>query len=130
MKAILITAEAAPVVVDIPSDEDADGGTTLAELQRILVGRIEALPFPYSSEATVYIDDESKFNKSPNPAATAMMAPILQPGDAIYGPMLVCGFDASRGRTIEVPQVLIDQFVAGLTPEAGDMGRADGLGAN
>lgn len=128
MKAILITAEAAAVVVDIPNDEETDGGETLAELQRIVVGRIEALPFPYSNDATVYIDDESKFTKRPNPAATAMMAPILTPGDSIHGPMLICGFDAAQGRTVEVPELLIEQFVTGLTPEAGDMDRADGLG--
>lgn len=127
MKAILVTAEAAPVVVEIPEDS-CDGGETLGELQRILGGYIEALPFPYTKDATVYINEEGKFTKQPNPMASALMAVNLMPNDAIYGPMLICGFDEVAGRTTSVPDDLIGTYCSRPLPEAADMSQGDGLG--
>lgn len=128
MNAILITADAAPVVIDIPEDTES-GGATLAELQRVLGGLIAALPFPATTDATVYINDESKFLFPPNPKATALMAPVLFTGDAIHGPMLICGFDAEKGRNLEVPADLIGMYAApAVKPAAEHMDEADGLG--
>lgn len=127
MKAILITAEAGPVVVEIPEDAD-HGGASLRELQRIVDGMIEALPFPNRDDTTVYINEESKFTKTPNGAATRLMRPVLFPADEIHGPMLICGFDAGEGRTVTVPDDLLVLAESGLNT-ADAMGRDDGLGA-
>lgn len=127
IKAILVTSEAAPVVIALPPEED-DGGERLAEMQRVLDGRIEALPFPGRDDVTAYIGDESKYEKKPNAAATAIMAPVIFAGDAIHGPMIICGFDAMRGLTLSAPDDLIERFARHSIPSAGSMGRSDGLG--
>jgi uncharacterized protein DUF3846 len=125
MKAILIQNEGGPVVIELPEDS-SDGGEVLAELQRIVDGRIEALAFPAHEGATVYIEEESLYNKTINRQATAIMAPIIMPGTAIHGPMLICGFDAAKGRTATVPDELIEAYVT--APDAANMSRPDGMG--
>lgn len=110
MRAILINNEMGPAVVELRDEAD----DRLADLQRIVGGRIEALGFPYRNDATCYINDEGKFVAQANHMATAIMIPILMLGDAIHGPMLICGFDASTGETLTVADDLIDTYVTGV----------------
>lgn len=124
MKAILIPTEGGPVVFDLVKDDDEAG--TLTHLQHMVAGHIEALPFPYRDDTTCYIEEEGKFQKSPNPMATAILAPILFPGDGVHGPVVVCGFNAAKGENQDVPDEVIEAVVN--APSAA--GGTDGLGAS
>lgn len=110
MKALLITADAAPVVVEVPEDR-GHGGASLRELQRIVGGNIEALPFPNREDVTCYINDEGLYTKPVNVPATAMLAPLGLLGP-IHGPMLIFGFTPRAGRTTACPPDLIETFTA------------------
>jgi hypothetical protein len=123
MRVVLIPEEGAAKVISIPRDDER--GSALEGLQGLVGGLIDALPFPDRSDATCYIHDESKFLYGPNEKATALLAPVLMRGDAIHGPLVVCGFDAALGQTMSIPDDLIDTLVG---PEAGDMSKSDGMG--
>jgi hypothetical protein len=97
------------IPVEGPLEEvELDG--TLAQLQAIVGGTIQALPLPDfiagADEATAYVNDEGKFlGCQPNLRATDFMAPGvgLFWGDYVAGPFLLCGFDPSKGEHAELP---------------------------
>ena len=98
------------IPVEGPLEEvELDG--TLAQLQAIVGGMIQALPLPGfiagADEATAYVNDEGKFLEAcqPNLRATDFMVPGvgLLWGDYIAGPFLLCGFDPRNGEHAELP---------------------------
>lgn len=101
MKALLIPVEGPVETIEL------DG--TLAQLQKLVDGMIEALPLPDfidpQGEATSYVNEEGKFTQQPNMRATDFMVPGvgLFMGDYIAGPFLICGFDARQGEHAELP---------------------------
>ena len=112
MKAILIPTDQRPRTIEIEDGYEA--------LQSQVGGMIQALPVPERSDATVYINENGKFECVDengriivNPVATMYMKPVLFPSDFIAGPMLLCGFDPSTGENLDVPNELCQTF--GLT---------------
>ena len=105
-KALLIPVEG-PV-----QDIELDG--SLAQLQTIVGGHIEAVPLPDfitgARQATAYIHDEGKFECEPNMRATDFMVPGvgLWPSDYIAGPFLLVGFDIRTGEHTEnLPEAVV-----------------------
>ena len=103
------------IPVDGPLEQvELDG--TLAQLQKLVGGHIEAVPLPgfipSSDHATAYVNEEGKFLEScpPNMRATDFMVPGvgLFPGDYISGPFLLCGFDPTTGEHTELPADVVD----------------------
>jgi hypothetical protein len=100
----LLIPEQGPIV-----QQELDG--SLAQLQGLVGGFIEALPIPEfipgSDRATAYVNEEGKFhpNCKPNMRATDFMVPGigLFMGDYIAGPFLLCGFDPARGENTDLP---------------------------
>jgi hypothetical protein len=106
--------------VVIPADEDEpvrrvvlndDGDSSLRQLQEIVGGNIEAVPYHASSEVTTYVHEEGKYvfveedgTAKVNARATRLMAPGLFAGDWIAGPLVVCGFDAETGENRDCPE--------------------------
>ena len=103
VRALLIPVEGAVQAVVL------DG--TLAQLQALVGGHIEALPVPSfvggSDRATAYVNEDGKYVEScpPNMRATDFMVPGvgLFFGDYVAGPMLVCGFNPRTGEHAEIP---------------------------
>lgn len=87
---------------------------TLAQLQKLVGGHIEAVPLPGfirdSDHATAYINEDGKYldECKPNMRATDFMVPGvgLFPGDYIAGAFLLCGFDPSAGEHIDLPNAV------------------------
>jgi hypothetical protein len=79
-------------------------GSQLDELQRLVGGFIEALPFPNDDRATAYVNEEGKYTADAgiNRRATDVMLPVLFAGDWIAGDLVVCGFDPRRGENEDV----------------------------
>jgi Domain of unknown function (DUF3846) len=107
MIALVIPVEGPLVEVELSPRED---GSTLAQLQELVGGYIEALPLPDFIEgadrATAYIDEEGKGIQEPNMRATDFLVPGvgLFWGDYIAGPLVLCGFDPRRGVHAELPE--------------------------
>lgn len=97
---------------------------TLSQLQSLVGGFIQALPLPEFIDAdegaTVYVNEEGKFEAEPNMRATDFMVPGigLMFGDWIAGPMIVCGFDPRRGEHADLP-LAVAQRVRLIEREAG-----------
>jgi hypothetical protein len=112
LSALVIPVEGPLVEVEL---DPGEGASTLAQLQGLVGGMIEALPLPGfirgAAAATAYIDEEGKFTQEPNMRATDFMVPGvgLFWGDYIAGPMVLCGFDPSTGRHAELPRAVIDR---------------------
>lgn len=109
MKAVLIPEEGTPYEVELT---EAEGDSTLASLQKLVGGWIEALPVPGRDDATCYVNEEGKFECLPNATATKFMRPVLFPGDTVHGPLIVCGFDASEGVNRPIPDDLREEVIA------------------
>lgn len=100
-------------VLLIPVDEtepisrvsvDSDPPRSLAELQDLVEGDIEALPVPGSDRLTAYINENGKTLALPsNHRATRLIGPLLFAGDYIAGPLVVCGFDPDQGTNLDCP---------------------------
>lgn len=108
MRGILIPADDA---LDVRSVElDSIDGSTLASLQRLVGGLIEALPYPDDRAGlTAYVNEEGKILNLPwNARATILMRPVLFTRDYIAGDLVITGFDPREGETIDLP--------AGITP--------------
>jgi hypothetical protein len=84
---------------------------TLAQLQALVGGLIQALPVPEficpNDGATAYVNEDGKFDPdcAPNVRATDFLAPGIGLffGDYVAGPMIVCGFDPRTGRHAPLP---------------------------
>jgi hypothetical protein len=84
---------------------------TLAQLQLLVGGLIQALPLPEficpRDDATAYVNEDGKYAPActPNMRATDFLAPGvgLFWGDYVAGPMVVCGFDPRTGRHAPLP---------------------------
>lgn len=104
----MVTALLIPVEGPLQTVE-LDG--SLAQLQDLVGGHIEALPIPTfireSARATAYVNEDGKFLDScePNMRATDFMVPGvgLFMGDYVAGPLLLCGFDPNTGEHAELP---------------------------
>lgn len=99
MKAILIPVEGVPRAVE---------QNGLDDLQALVKGMIDAVDFPLRPDLTVYINDEGKFLFEKNIVATRLLELGLSTGDWIAGPCVVCGFDSSQGKNLEVPADAMD----------------------
>lgn len=106
MKALLIPVEGPIEEIDLNPD---DNGSSLAQLQALVGGYIQALPMPdfIGDNVTAYINEEGKYSGDtrPNMRATDFMVPGvgLMMGDYIAGPFVLCGFDAERGENTDIP---------------------------
>lgn len=106
MKALLIPVEGPIEEVELTPNDD---GSSLAQLQALVGGYIQALPMPdfIGDDVTAYINEEGKFSGDtrPNMRATDFMVPGvgLMMGDYIAGPFVLCGFDAERGENTDIP---------------------------
>lgn len=107
MQALLIPVEGPLEAIEL------DG--TLAQLQGLVGGNIEAVPLPGfiggAVHATSYVNEEGKFDPEhkPNMRATDFMVPGagLFFGDYIAGPFLLCGFNAATGEHAELPAPVV-----------------------
>jgi hypothetical protein len=114
MKALVIPSEGPLVEVELVPNDD---GSSLAQLQALVGGYIQALPLPEfipgSDYATAYINEEGKFDPDckPNMRATDFFVPGigLMHGDYIAGAVVLCGFDPEVGENRDVPQAVIDR---------------------
>jgi hypothetical protein len=87
---------------------------TLAQLQQLVGGYIEAVPLPEFiagwDAATSYVNGEGKLvGLAANLRATDYLVPGagLFWGDYVAGPFLLCGFDPDRGEHAELPEPVI-----------------------
>ncbi|MGI8800619.1 MAG: DUF3846 domain-containing protein [Solirubrobacteraceae bacterium] len=101
-RALVIPTEGPVAVVEL------DG--SLAQLQALVGGLIEALPVPSfipgSDRATCYVGEESKFQECPaNMRATDFLVPGIGLffGDFVAGVMVVAGFRPVTGEHAELP---------------------------
>jgi hypothetical protein len=97
---------------------------TLAQLQALVGGHIEALPVPSfidgRGRATAYVNADGKCLCPPNMRATDFMVPGvgLFFGDYVAGPMLVCGFNPRTGEHAKMP-TSVEKRVRLIEQEAG-----------
>jgi uncharacterized protein DUF3846 len=99
MRAVLIPVEGEPREVEQNGLED---------LQKLVGGWIEVLPFPGREDLTVYVNEEGKFGCDPNRTATRLLGSVLFRGDWIAGPCVICGFDPDRGRNLAAPAEVLE----------------------
>jgi hypothetical protein len=114
IKALVIPSEGPLFEVELTPDDD---GSSLAQLQALVGGYIQALPIPEfvpgSDHATAYVNEEGKFDPDcpPNMRATDFFVPGigLFAGDYIAGACVLLGFDPEVGENRDVPQPVIDR---------------------
>jgi Domain of unknown function (DUF3846) len=107
VRALVIPVEGPLFEVDLERGD----GASLAQLQGLVGGAIEAVPLPGfipgADRATGYVHDEGKLVGAPaNMRATDFMVPGvgLFWGDYIAGPLVLCGFDPRTGRHADLPE--------------------------
>jgi hypothetical protein len=99
MRAILIPADDTRRPI-----QEIQHSDSLEEMQEIVGGNIEYVPFMGRPDVFPIINDEGKFLDLPvNYAATAFLAESLQPGDYIAGDCLVMGANPETGETTDLP---------------------------
>jgi hypothetical protein len=98
MRAILIPADHTRPIREIQHSD------SLEEMQGIVGGNIEFVPFRGREDVFPIINDDGKFSNLPmNYAATAFLYSSLQFGDYIAGDCLVMGVDPETGETADLP---------------------------
>lgn len=106
------------VLIDKGDVKFIDGDfNRLSELQEIVGGMIEMLPFsPPASGAHCYINEEGKLIGLPlNELATLLMRDIISYDDFIVGPMVVLGSDDFGGED-DVPNDAVQYIQQVLGP--------------
>ncbi len=111
MRAILIPGDDTRPIQEIQHSD------SLEEMQGIVGGNIEFVPFRGRPDVFPIINDEGKFSNLPvNYAATAFLAASLQPGDYIVGDCLVMGADPETGETTDLaPDITVAYVIQQLT---------------
>lgn len=112
MRALLIPSNPDRPVCDVQLDEL----NVLADLQALVGGDIEALRFPEREDVMPFVNDEGKLAALPaNQRATELLASVLMSGDWIAGDLVLTGFDAETGDTVDLPEEI---GVRALVPRA------------
>jgi hypothetical protein len=100
----LVIPVAGPLVEVALRREEGVGHSTLAHLQELVGGMIEAVDVPPfvagGEDATCYLNEEGKLlGLEPNMRATDFLVPGvgLHWNDYVAGPLVLVGFDASTG---------------------------------
>lgn len=103
-------------VIFVPEDDrrpvirmKIDASDTLAELQRMVAGYVQAVELPGFAGATVWMNEEGKLigGMGRNVRATALLASVLMPGDYVAGPAVITGV-TPQGRVTDAPAELLD----------------------
>jgi hypothetical protein len=88
-----------------------DRSESLATLQGLVNGNIQALDVPGAARMTAYINEEGKFtcldeHGKPlvNERATAVIGPLLDAGDFIAGDLVLSRFDPDKGENLDCPE--------------------------
>ena len=101
----------------------------LKDLQELVGGPIQYLPYPERDDVVCYINEEGKLPIHPfeeevdgkvvvvnrelplNEKATKIMAPVMFDDDCIVGSMIVIGFDPETGEEKDLPLSAVDLFL-------------------
>ena len=102
MRAMVVPVDGIPVPVEVRG---------LRDMQRVVGGDIEPVPWVFDDEPAVYVNGEGKYTCEPNRALYASKegerwdgTPIHE-GDLLdiaYGPMLCVGFDPDTGESRDI----------------------------
>ena len=111
MRALVVPVDGTPVPVEVCG---------LREMQRVVGGDIESVPWVFDDEPAVYVNGEGKYTCEPNRALYATRegerwdgTPIHE-GDLLdiaYGPMLCVGFDPDTGESRDITDDEADRVV-------------------
>lgn len=117
MRAILIPAEPDEPIQEIQHSD------SLEEMQGIVGGNIEYVPFRGRPDVFPIINDEGKFMDLPvNLVATWFLAASLQPGDYIAGDCLLMGADPETGETTDLAPDITIPYICQKVGEPTDFG--------
>lgn len=102
MRAILIPADQGYLIRPVQITDRGD--SCLRDLQALVGGDIETLPYPGRDDVAPFIHGEGKFVPLPrNDRATVLLRASMFPDDYIAGDCVLTGFDAESGDTVDLP---------------------------
>lgn len=73
---------------------------TLEDMQELVGGYIEPVPWVFRGEPMLYVNEEGKYKCRPN--RTVTLDGDIQ--DILFGPILACGFDYESGEDVDITE--------------------------
>jgi hypothetical protein len=101
-----------PVDPDAPIERILIPANSLAYLQGLVGGNIEAVRWPPDPLVTCYVHEEGKFECERNECATGLMHGVegLFADDFVAGPFVIVGFDPANGEHTDLNATLLSML--------------------